>query len=134
MHAASDMATKKALLAKACEGTDGFKVRTCTRCARVGPGRIVRRAPIRVPAERRYLRAMAELGPGQHRSGDIAEKLDRKVTALAPLRSKLIGKGMIWSRHTAIRRLPCRCSTNTCVASTPRRLAKHKLSKRQSIH
>ena len=49
------------------------------------------------PAERRYLRAMAELGPGPHRSGDIADKLDRKVTALAPLRSKLIGKGMIWS-------------------------------------
>jgi hypothetical protein len=49
------------------------------------------------PAERRYLRAMAELGPGPHRSGDIADELGRKVTSLGPVRSKLIAKGMIWS-------------------------------------
>ncbi len=49
------------------------------------------------PAERRYLRAMAELGPGPHRSGDIAAILDRPVTSLAPLRAQLIGKGMVWS-------------------------------------
>jgi hypothetical protein len=49
------------------------------------------------PSEKRYLRAMAELGPGPHRSGDIARKLDRKVTSLAPLRSQLINKGMVWS-------------------------------------
>ena len=49
------------------------------------------------PAERRYLRAMAELGPGPHRSGDIADGLGRKVTSLAPLRASLIAKGMIWS-------------------------------------
>jgi len=49
------------------------------------------------PAERRYLRAMADLGPGPHRSGDIAERLGRKVTALGPLRNQLISKGMIWS-------------------------------------
>jgi hypothetical protein len=49
------------------------------------------------PLEKRYLRAMAELGPGPHRSGDIAECLGRKVTALAPTRNQLIGKGMIWS-------------------------------------
>lgn len=49
------------------------------------------------PAEKRYLRAMAELGPGPHRSGDIARMLDRKVTSLAPMRSQLISKGMIWS-------------------------------------
>ncbi len=49
------------------------------------------------PAEKRYLRAMAELGPGPHRSGDIAERLGRKVTALGPVRNKLIAKGMIWS-------------------------------------
>ena len=30
-------------------------------------------------AERRYLRAMAELGPGPHRSGGIAEVLGRKI-------------------------------------------------------
>jgi hypothetical protein len=47
--------------------------------------------------ERRYLRAMAELGPGSHRSGDIADILGRKVTALAPVRARLIDKGMVWS-------------------------------------
>ena len=49
------------------------------------------------PLEKRYLRAMADLGPGPHRSGDIAERLGRKVTALAPTRNQLISKGMIWS-------------------------------------
>lgn len=49
------------------------------------------------PSEKRYLRAMAELGPGPHRSGDIADVLGRKVTALGPTRNQLIAKGMIWS-------------------------------------
>ncbi len=49
------------------------------------------------PSEKRYMRVMAELGPGPHRSGDIAAKLGRNVTSLAPTRSKLITKGMIWS-------------------------------------
>lgn len=49
------------------------------------------------PAEKRYLRAMAELGPGPHRSGDIAEVLDMRVTSLGPARAKLIEKGMVWS-------------------------------------
>ena len=49
------------------------------------------------PTERRYLRAMAELGPGAHRSGDIAGALGKSVTALAVLRQSLIVKGMIWS-------------------------------------
>lgn len=49
------------------------------------------------PSEKRYLRAMAELGPGPHRSGDIAEILSRSVTSLAPTRANLIAKGMIWS-------------------------------------
>jgi hypothetical protein len=49
------------------------------------------------PTEKRYLRAMAELGPGPHRSGDIAHELKRQVTSLGPTRSQLIAKGMIWS-------------------------------------
>lgn len=49
------------------------------------------------PAEKKYIRAMAELGPGPHRSGDIAEELSRKVTSLGPTRNQLIAKGMIWS-------------------------------------
>jgi hypothetical protein len=49
------------------------------------------------PKEKRYLRTMAELGPGPHRSGDIAACYPTKVTSLAPTRSSLIVKGMIWS-------------------------------------
>lgn len=49
------------------------------------------------PVEKRYLRAMADLGEGPHRSGDIAERLHRKVTSVAPVRSQLIAKGMVYS-------------------------------------
>jgi AAA ATPase domain len=49
------------------------------------------------PVEKTYLRAMAALGPGPHRSGDVADQLQRRVTSLGPTRSQLIAKGMIWS-------------------------------------
>jgi AAA ATPase domain len=49
------------------------------------------------PAEKKYLGAMAELGPGPHRSGDIAAKLKVKVESVAPRRSGLIQKGMVYS-------------------------------------
>jgi AAA ATPase domain len=49
------------------------------------------------PKEKKYLRAMAELGSGPHRSGDIAACYGVEVSSLAPTRSSLIGKGMIWS-------------------------------------
>jgi len=49
------------------------------------------------PKEKKYLRAMAELGPGPHRSGDIAAYLGVRVESVAPRRSTLIGKGMIYS-------------------------------------
>ncbi|HCC58555.1 MAG TPA: AAA family ATPase [Solibacterales bacterium] len=49
------------------------------------------------PTEKRYLRAMAELGPGPHRSGDIAQVLDKAVNLFGPVRKALITKGMIWS-------------------------------------
>lgn len=49
------------------------------------------------PAEKVYLRAMSVLGAGPHRSGEVAEVLDRKVSSLGPVRSKLIEKGMVWS-------------------------------------
>ena len=48
-------------------------------------------------AEKRYVRAMAQLGAGPHRSGDIAGELNRTVNSLGPTRSHLINKGMIWS-------------------------------------
>ena len=43
------------------------------------------------------MRALAELGPGTHKSGDIADMLKLKTTSVAPVRSKLITKGMIYS-------------------------------------
>lgn len=49
------------------------------------------------PAEKRYLRAMAELGPGPHRSGDVANRLNRGVQSVAPTRASLIRKGMVYS-------------------------------------
>ncbi len=49
------------------------------------------------PKEKKYLRAMTELGPGPHRSGDIASCFGADVTTLAPTRSALISKGMVWS-------------------------------------
>ncbi|XWN29944.1 MAG: ATP-binding protein [Devosia sp.] len=49
------------------------------------------------PAEKRYMRAMAELGSGPHRSGDIANIMERKVESVAPTRNSLIKKGMIYS-------------------------------------
>ena len=49
------------------------------------------------PKEKKYLRAMAELGAGPHRSGDIAACFNADVTSLAPTRSSLISKGMVWS-------------------------------------
>lgn len=49
------------------------------------------------PAEKRYLRAMAELGAGPHRSGDIAQHMDKKANSFGPVRSSLISKGIVWS-------------------------------------
>lgn len=49
------------------------------------------------PKEKEYLRAMAALGPGPHRSGDIASALGVKVESVAPRRSQLISKGMVYS-------------------------------------
>ena len=49
------------------------------------------------PSEKRYLRAMAELGDGFHRSGEVARVLGKSVRAVAPVRAKLIQKGMVYS-------------------------------------
>lgn len=49
------------------------------------------------PAEKRYLRAMATLGAGPHRSGDVAEAMGVKVSSVAPTRNSLITKGMLYS-------------------------------------
>lgn len=47
--------------------------------------------------EKPYLRAMAELGNGPHRSGDIARVFNKSAAEVAALRSRLIKKGMIYS-------------------------------------
>jgi hypothetical protein len=49
------------------------------------------------PREKDYMFAMAELGSGPHRSGDIAAALEVAVESIAPVRSSLIKKGMVYS-------------------------------------
>lgn len=47
--------------------------------------------------ERQYLRAMADLGSGPYRSSDVANALGMTLQRAAPIRGRLMGKGMIWS-------------------------------------
>jgi hypothetical protein len=49
------------------------------------------------PSEKRFLRAMAGLGTGAKRTGDIAHALCVKIDRLGPVRAKLMKKGMIYS-------------------------------------
>lgn len=49
------------------------------------------------PREKDYLRALAEMGPNAHRSGEIAARLGVKIQSVAPVRDALIRKGMIYS-------------------------------------
>jgi AAA ATPase domain len=49
------------------------------------------------PTQRKYMRAMARLGSGSHRSGDIAREYGAAVNSVAPIRNSLIAKGMIFS-------------------------------------
>ena len=49
------------------------------------------------PAEKKYMRALAECGTGAHRSGEIAEKLNVETANVAFMRNSLIKKGMIYS-------------------------------------
>ncbi len=49
------------------------------------------------PAERVFLRTMAELGEGPYKAGDIADKSAVKVSALSSTRANLMKKGMIYS-------------------------------------
>jgi hypothetical protein len=49
--------------------------------------------------QQKYLRAMAELGPGPQQTGDIAATLGVDATAVATVRQELIRKGMVWSQR-----------------------------------
>lgn len=51
------------------------------------------------PREKDYMRAMAELGPGSHRSGTIASMLGLDTMDVTHLRNTLMNKGMIYSRR-----------------------------------
>ena len=49
------------------------------------------------PGEKRFLHAMAHLGPGPRRTSDIADIMKVKISSLGPTRANLIKKGMIYS-------------------------------------
>jgi hypothetical protein len=49
------------------------------------------------PSEKRYLRAMAEIGVGPYRTADVAKRLGKENNRLGPTRDSLIKKGMLWS-------------------------------------
>jgi hypothetical protein len=51
------------------------------------------------PVQQKYLRAMAELGPGPHKTGEIAAALDCAPSQLATTRDQLIKLGMVWSQR-----------------------------------
>lgn len=49
------------------------------------------------PNEKNFLRGMAELGPGNHRTADIAARLGVNLNRIGPVRDRLIKKGMVYS-------------------------------------
>ena len=49
--------------------------------------------------QQKYLRAMAELGPGPHKTGEIAATLGVGATSVATVRQQLVNKGMVWSQR-----------------------------------
>ena len=51
------------------------------------------------PLEQKYLRAMAELGPGSCATGRIADTLGVRTASIATVRQRLINKGMVWSQR-----------------------------------
>ena len=51
------------------------------------------------PLEQKYLRAMAELGPGPHATGSISDTLGVRTASVATVRQRLIAKGMVWSQR-----------------------------------
>ena len=51
------------------------------------------------PVQQKYLRAMAELGPGPYSTGDIAATLGCEPSQVAATRAQLIALGMIYSQR-----------------------------------
>lgn len=65
------------------------------------------------PSEKKYLRAMAELGAGPHRSVDIADQLGREVRSLAPTRAISSPRGWCGAPAMATPPSRSRCSTSS---------------------
>ena len=49
------------------------------------------------PSEKRYLRAMADLGEGPYSSTAVADHIGRKPSSFGPVRASLVAKGMIYT-------------------------------------
>lgn len=49
------------------------------------------------PEELRYMRAMADLGPEAQKAADVADVLGRASEQVAPLRARLINKGLLYT-------------------------------------
>ena len=49
--------------------------------------------------QQKYLRAMAELGPGPHKTGEIAATLGVGAASVATVRQQLVNRGMVWSQR-----------------------------------
>ena len=49
--------------------------------------------------QQKYLRAMAQLGPGPHKTGEIAATLGVGAASVATVRQQLVKKGMVWSQR-----------------------------------
>jgi len=47
--------------------------------------------------ERRYMRAMAELGEGPYKSGAVAAALGRTTAAVSMIRQRLLDKGLVYA-------------------------------------
>jgi hypothetical protein len=65
--------------------------------ARLDEGFFRVRAERTTPLELQYLRAMAELGTGPQRAGDVAAQLGKRAEQLGPTRSRLIDKGLLYT-------------------------------------
>jgi hypothetical protein len=78
-------------------GLDVIEAATTTVTSRLDENFFRVRFDRLTPSEKRFLRAMADLGPGPQRTSDIADRLGNKITSLGPVRAQLIRKGMICS-------------------------------------
>jgi hypothetical protein len=54
------------------------------------------------PAEREYMRAMAQLGDNPVQTAQVAEELGRKPSSVSPARDSLIKKGLIYSSERGL--------------------------------